>query len=69
MSGKILIVDDIATNRIVLRVKLSSAFYTVIQASSEGEALKLAQADPPDLAIISATLPEGGGMPPSGGPV
>ena len=62
MSGKILIVDDIATNRIVLRVKLSSAFYTVIQASSEGEALKLAQADPPDLAIVSATLPEGGAM-------
>ena len=34
MHGKILIVDPIAINRIVLKVKLSAAYYTVIQATS-----------------------------------
>lgn len=57
MSGKILIVDDIATNRIVLRVKLSSAFYDVRQAASVAAALAAIRADRPDLVIVSTRLP------------
>lgn len=59
MSGKILIVDDIATNRIVLRVKLSSAFYDVRQAASLPEAMAALAADLPDLVIVSTGLPGG----------
>ncbi len=34
VQGKILIVDAISTNRIVLKVKLSQAYYEIIQAST-----------------------------------
>ena len=34
MPGKILILDSVPTNRIVLKVKLSTAFYQVVLASS-----------------------------------
>ena len=29
MSGRVLVVDDVATNRLLLRAKLSSAYYDV----------------------------------------
>ncbi len=35
MQGKILIIDGISTNRIVLKVKLTAAFYQVVQASTQ----------------------------------
>ena len=59
MQGKILIVDAIATNRIVLKVKLASAFYQVLQAASLAEALGMAHRDAPDLIITALTLPDG----------
>jgi two-component system cell cycle response regulator len=34
MTGRILIVDDVATNRIVMKVKLAQACYSVEQADS-----------------------------------
>lgn len=60
MQGKILIVDAIATNRIVLKVKLKSAYYAVQQAACRTDALAMVRADPPDLVICAADLPEGG---------
>lgn len=56
MSDKILIVDDLATNRIVLKVKLSAAHYEVVQASSASEALAMAASTRPDLILASAHL-------------
>lgn len=56
MSGKILIVDELATNRIVLKVKLSAAFYDVFQARSGAEALKMAARHKPDLILASTDL-------------
>lgn len=56
MSGRILIVDDLATNRIVLKVKLVSAHYEVIQAGSAQEALALAVESPPDLILANTRL-------------
>lgn len=56
MPGKILIIDDIATNRIVLKVKLSSAFYTVKQAQSGKDGLEMIEQYKPDLILISASL-------------
>ncbi len=59
MQGKILIVDAIATNRIVLKVKLASAFYQVVQASSVAEAAELAMTHNPELIISALSLPDG----------
>tara|TARA_R110002020_G_scaffold67179_11_gene176546 strand:+ start:25780 stop:27195 length:1416 start_codon:yes stop_codon:yes gene_type:complete len=59
MQGKILIIDGISTNRIVLKVKLTAAFYHVTQASTITEALDLIRSDPPDLVITAINLPDG----------
>jgi two-component system cell cycle response regulator len=56
MPGRILIVDDIPTNRILLRVRLAAAFYDVIQASTGAEALEIVAQNAPDLVLISARL-------------
>lgn len=56
MPGRILIVDDIATNRILLRVRLSAAFYDVVQASTETEAFAMLARHKPDLVLLSARL-------------
>lgn len=54
MPGKILILDSVPTNRIVLKVKLSSAFYQVVQAGTLKEALALIRRSPPDLVVIGS---------------
>lgn len=59
VQGKILIVDAISTNRIVLKVKLASAFYEVIQASTADEASVAALRHAPDLILSSMVLPDG----------
>lgn len=59
MPGKILIVDDLPTNRILLRVRLSAAFYDVIQAGNSADAMEMMAAHSPDLVLISANLGEG----------
>lgn len=61
MSGKILIVDELATNRIVLTVKLSAAYYEVLQAKSGAEALAIAAKESPDLILASAKLSDNDG--------
>jgi len=59
VQGKILIVDSIATNRIVLKVKLAAACYTVVQASCVKNALTMAEIHMPDLVICAMTLSDG----------
>lgn len=59
MQGKILIVDAIATNRIVLKVKLVTAFYGVIQATTMAQAVEIASTQSPDLIITALSLPDG----------
>ncbi|WP_306153087.1 diguanylate cyclase domain-containing protein [Roseovarius sp. MMSF_3281] len=56
MPRNVLIVDELATNRIVLKVKLSGARYGVLQAASLSEARKLIARDAPDLILASADL-------------
>lgn len=53
MPGKILIVDSAASNRIVLKVKLSGAFYQMEQATDGREALALMGDSSPDLVLLS----------------
>lgn len=61
MPGKILIVDGVATNRIVLKVKLAAARYDTCQAATGAAALTLAQTDRPDLILLDLDLPDGNG--------
>ncbi len=58
MQAKVLIVDDIATNRIVLHVKLSAAGYCVLQAASAEEALQVAGREQPQLVLCPTRLPD-----------
>ncbi|WP_299819992.1 diguanylate cyclase [uncultured Jannaschia sp.] len=58
MSGRILIVDDVATNRIVMKVKLSAARYEVVPASSGAEALAIAEAGGIDIVIMDMMMPQ-----------
>ena len=57
MSGTILIVDDVATNRIVLKVKLANACYDSLQAESGEEALMMARQHNPNLILLDLFLP------------
>ncbi len=60
MTGRILIADDVATNRIILKVKLAAARYDVVQAEDVPSLLKRAHEDKPDLIITGINLPGGG---------
>jgi len=62
MVGRILIADDVATNRIVLKVKLMAACYDVIQASGGTEALELARSENPDLILLDLMMPDMDGV-------
>ncbi len=62
VAGKVLIVDDVATNRIVLKVKLAAAFYETIQASGGREALDIARKVRPDLILLDVELPDLNGI-------
>lgn len=58
MSGNILIVDSVATNRIVMKVKLSAAFYRVTQASTAADAMAKIRENRPDAVLMSSELPD-----------
>ncbi len=59
MLGKILIVDQIVTNRIALRAKLGAAQFDVKQASNCVEALQLVSSECPDVILCAAQLHDG----------
>jgi two-component system cell cycle response regulator len=58
MNGRILIVDDIATNRILYRSRLAAAFYEPLMAASGAECLAMAAAQQPDLILLDLHLPD-----------
>lgn len=62
MTGRILVVDDVATNRIVMKVKLAAACYNVDQAGSGAEALRLAVTGRPDLILLDVLMPDMSGL-------
>lgn len=57
MSGKILIVDDLVTNRIILKVKLNAACHEVLEAADGTQALELARKARPQLILLDVGLP------------
>ena len=58
MAGRILIVDAVATNRIVLKVKLSAACYETSFALEAATCLAEARTRTPDLILLASTLPD-----------
>ena len=58
MGGKIIIVDDVATNRIVMKVKLTAAGYLPVVAADGTSCLALAKAQAPALILLDCNLPD-----------
>ena len=58
MSGRILIVDDVATNRIVYRARLVAAFYDPSLAVDGESCLAAAVDQRPDLILLDLCLPD-----------
>ncbi len=58
MTGKILVIDSVMPNRIILKVKLSGAGYEVAIAASGREGIATAMAERPDLIIFDMDLPD-----------
>lgn len=56
MTGRILVADEVPTNRIVLKAKLSAACHEVLQATSGREVIARARNDQPDLIILDVDL-------------
>ncbi len=57
MSARILIVDDLAPNLHLLKVKLAAEYYDVLTARSGIEALDVAAKEPLDLILMDAMMP------------
>ncbi|MCA2012515.1 diguanylate cyclase [Cereibacter sphaeroides] len=62
MTGRILIVDDLATNRIILKVKLNAACYETLQAATGAECLRIAHDEQPRLILLDMELPDQSGI-------
>lgn len=58
MPGRILIVDDVATNRIVYKVKFGAACYEPILAANGADCLRLAREGRTDLILLDMILPD-----------
>ncbi|WP_114966260.1 diguanylate cyclase [Alkalilacustris brevis] len=58
MSGAILIIDPVATNRIVIKARLAAACHEAIQAPDGAAALHLARTRNPDLILLDMVLPD-----------
>lgn len=60
MPGRILIADEVATNRIIQKAKLAQAHYVVLQAADVQSLVSVALREKPDLIVMSTELPGGG---------
>ncbi len=57
MSGRILVVDDVATNRMLLAARLGANYYDVITASNGEDALEICALEEPDLVLLDVMMP------------
>ncbi|WP_316014207.1 diguanylate cyclase [Roseobacter sp. HKCCA0434] len=57
MSGRVLLIDDIAANRAMIRAKLASAYYDVLTADTAEEAVDIVRTDHPSVVLIDIMMP------------
>ncbi len=57
MSGRILVVDDTATNQIILKAKLAAQYYDVLLADNGETALEIAENEYPDIILLDVVMP------------
>lgn len=62
MTARILIADEIPTNRIILRVKLAAARYEVLQVGLAMDVLPEAREQKPDVILLDDAIGDGGGI-------
>lgn len=60
--ARILVVDDVADNVEILRMRLDSLGYEVVAATDGEEALAAVKADPPDLILLDIMMPRIDGL-------
>lgn len=58
MSARILIVDDVAANRIIQQARLAAAFYEPVLAADGAACLALSREERPDLILLDLGLPD-----------
>ena len=59
VQGTVLVIDGVSTNRIMLKVQLTAAYYAVEQADCVADVLEMARHCRPDLVLSAMTLPDG----------
>jgi len=57
MPGRVLVVDDIPSSRMLVRVKLNTAYFEVIEAESGLDALDIVANAAPDLVLLDVMMP------------
>ena len=57
MPGRVLIVEDSGTNRLILRTRLSQSYYDVIEAENGEQAIEMAVAESPDIILLDVMMP------------
>jgi len=57
MPGRILVVDDVATNRMIAGAKLTASYFDVIEAECGEQAIELAVSEQPDLILLDVLMP------------
>ncbi len=62
MPGKVLIVDDVPTNRVVLKVKLAAACYDVVACSTGEDIVALVRTIRPRLVMLGCDAPDSPGI-------
>jgi two-component system, cell cycle response regulator len=57
VSARVLVVEDTETIRLLIRMRLASHYYHVIEATDGEEAIRLASTETPDLVLLDVMLP------------
>ena len=62
MIGTVLVVDGVATNRIVMKARLAAAGYRTLTAPDAATCVDLARRERPDMILVDVDLPGIGGI-------